>query len=135
MDRSILQREKSKAQEPAAATGSPLQSEEGGEEAESDGDNPPVDNAEESNDDAEKSRDNDTEAEVSSDKESTAEKSGKQVEDSDPATTPEVRSKRWFVQGSMDMYYAGLTLNEKGNPNHSIQEEPKIQINVLNEVP
>ncbi|MCD7449206.1 hypothetical protein HAX54_050644 [Datura stramonium] len=34
-----------------------------------------------------------------------------------------------------DMYYAGLSLNDKGNPSRSIQEDPKIQINALNEVP
>ncbi|MCE3050790.1 hypothetical protein HAX54_048185 [Datura stramonium] len=71
-----------------------------------------TDNAEEGNNDSEESRDKDTEAEESGDKERVVEKSGEQVEDSDPATTPEVRSKRLFVQGSRDMYYARLALNE-----------------------
>ncbi|MCE3216774.1 hypothetical protein HAX54_007997, partial [Datura stramonium] len=130
----VTTRAKSKYQEIAVTT-SPPQSEEGGEEAESDGDNPPTDNAKEGNDDAEESGDEDTEAEESGDKESAAEKSGEQVEGSDPATTPEARSKRWFLQGSRDVYYAGLALNEKGNPNLNIKEEPKIHINALNEVP
>ncbi|MCD9640489.1 hypothetical protein HAX54_025828 [Datura stramonium] len=111
---------KSKAQEAAAATASPPQSDEGSDEAESDGDNPPADNAEEDNDDAEESSDDYTNTEESSDKESTAEKSNEQVVDSEPATTPEARSKRWFLQGSKDVYYAGLNLNEKGNSSRSI---------------
>ncbi|MCD7461070.1 hypothetical protein HAX54_045095 [Datura stramonium] len=49
----------------STATTSTPQSEEGGEEAKSDGENPPADNAEEGNDDAEDSGDNDTEAEES----------------------------------------------------------------------
>ncbi|MCD9642555.1 hypothetical protein HAX54_029414, partial [Datura stramonium] len=109
------------------------ESKEGGEEA-SDGDDPLADDTEEGNDDVEESGDDDTKAEESGNKESVAEKSGEQVEDSDPATTPEASSKRWFVQGSQDVYYAGLSLNDKGNPTRSIQEDPKIQINVLNEV-
>ncbi|MCD7466120.1 hypothetical protein HAX54_002526 [Datura stramonium] len=117
----VTTREKSKAQEAAAAISPLSQSEEGGEEAESDGENPPADDAEERNDDAEESRDDDTAVEKFDDKESAVEKSGEQVEDSDPATTPEVRSKRWFVQGSWDVYYAGLSLNDKGNPSCSIQ--------------
>ncbi|MCE3050784.1 hypothetical protein HAX54_048143 [Datura stramonium] len=51
-----------------------------------------------------------------------------------PTFTPEERSKRWFLQGSRDVYYAVLHLDEKGNPSRSIQEEPKIQTNALNEV-
>ncbi|MCD9641803.1 hypothetical protein HAX54_028247 [Datura stramonium] len=77
---------------------------EGSDKAKSDGDNPPADNVEESNgnaeegnDDAEESGDDDTEAEESGDKESAAEKSNEQVGDSEPATTPEARSKRWFL--------------------------------------
>ncbi|MCD9645708.1 hypothetical protein HAX54_034845, partial [Datura stramonium] len=69
----------------------------------------------------------------SSDKDSGAEESNEQEEDS--GITPEARSKRWFLQGSTDVYYAGLHLTEKGNPSRSIQEEPKIRINALNEVP
>ncbi|MCE0480734.1 hypothetical protein HAX54_037836 [Datura stramonium] len=76
---------------------------------------------------------NDTNAEESSDKDSATEESNEQEEDS--GITPEARSKRWFLQGSRDVYYAGLNLNEKGNPSRSIQEEPKIQINNQNEVP
>ncbi|MCE5166373.1 hypothetical protein HAX54_018088 [Datura stramonium] len=79
-------------------------SDEGSDEAESDGVNPPADNVEEGNgnakegnDDAEESGDDDTEAEESGDKESAAEKSNEQVGDSEPATTPEARSKRWFL--------------------------------------
>ncbi|MCD9641265.1 hypothetical protein HAX54_027356 [Datura stramonium] len=51
--------------------------------------------------------------EDSCDKESATEKSGEQV-GSNPAATPEARSKRWYVQGS-DVYYAGYDLNDKGN--------------------
>ncbi|MCE0481323.1 hypothetical protein HAX54_039002 [Datura stramonium] len=85
-------RANSKAQEAAAATSSPLWSDEGSDEAESDGDNPPVDNAEKGNDDAEDSGDDDTNAEESGDKDSVVEESNEQVEDSDPATTPEART-------------------------------------------
>ncbi|MCD7451964.1 hypothetical protein HAX54_014342, partial [Datura stramonium] len=114
----VITREKFKAQEDAVATSPLSQFEEGGEEAKSNGEDPPANDEEESGD-----------------KESAVEKSGEQVEDSDPATTPKERSKRWFVQGSGDVYYIGLALNDKGNPNRSIQEEPKIRINSLNEVP
>ncbi|MCE3215941.1 hypothetical protein HAX54_004144 [Datura stramonium] len=76
-----------------------LSFDEGSDEAEFDGDNPPTNNAEkengnaeEGNDDTEESGDNGTEAE-----ESAAEQSNEQVGYSDPATTPEVRSKRWFL--------------------------------------
>ncbi|MCE0481644.1 hypothetical protein HAX54_039532 [Datura stramonium] len=89
----------------------------------------------EGNDDAEESGDDDSEAEMSGNKDNAAEKSDDQVDEFDPATTLEARSERWFVQVSRDMYYAGVAFNEKGNPSHSIQEEPKIQINALNEVP
>ncbi|MCD7460356.1 hypothetical protein HAX54_043371, partial [Datura stramonium] len=131
----VITRAKFKAQEATTATSPLSQSEEGGEEAESDGEDPPADDAEEGNDDAEESGDDDSEAEESGNKKSVAENSREQVEDSDPVTTPEERSKRWFVQGSRDMYYAGLALNDKGNPSHNIHEEPKIRINSLNEVP
>ncbi|MCD9642078.1 hypothetical protein HAX54_028712 [Datura stramonium] len=80
-----------------------------GSEAESDGDNPPADNAGKGNDDAEGSGDDDTNAEESGDKDSAVEESNEQVEDSEPGTNPEA--------------------------SRSIQEEPKIQINALNEVP
>ncbi|MCE3217230.1 hypothetical protein HAX54_011174 [Datura stramonium] len=100
----VTTRAKSKAQEAAAATASPPQFDEGSDWAESYGDNPPTDNAkkgnsnaEEGNDDAEESRDDDTKVEEPNDKQSTAEQFNKQVGDSDPATTPEVRSKRWFT--------------------------------------
>ncbi|MCD7458896.1 hypothetical protein HAX54_039520 [Datura stramonium] len=73
-------------------------------------------------------------AEESDDKESAAEKSSEQEEDSDPPTTPDMRTKRWTIQGCWDFYYAGLALNEKGNPNRSIQEDPWIQNNALNKV-
>ncbi|MCD7455870.1 hypothetical protein HAX54_029907, partial [Datura stramonium] len=125
----VTTRAKSKAQEAASATTLPTQSDEGSDEAESNGDNPPVDNTEEGN------GNDDTEAEESGDKENAAEKSNERVGNSEPSTTPEERSKRWFLQGSRDVYYAGLNLNEKWNPSCSIQEEPKIQINALNEVP
>ncbi|MCD7459718.1 hypothetical protein HAX54_041742 [Datura stramonium] len=105
----VTTRAKSKAQETEAATASPSQFEEGG--------------------------DDDSEVEGSGNKDNAAEKFDDQVDDSDLATTPEARSKKWFVQGSGDVYYAGLALNEKGNPNRSTKEEPKIQINALNEVP
>ncbi|MCE0482123.1 hypothetical protein HAX54_040525, partial [Datura stramonium] len=75
------------------------QSVNGGEEAESDGEDPLADYVEDDNDDAKESGDDDTEAEELGDKKSVAEKSGKKVENSDPATTLEARSKRWFVQG------------------------------------
>ncbi|MCD9646724.1 hypothetical protein HAX54_036878 [Datura stramonium] len=127
-------RAKSKAHEAAAATASPPQSDKGSDETESDGDNPPLDNVEEDNDDVEESGDDDTDAKEFGDKESVAEKSNKQVGDSEPATTLEARSKIWFLLGSRDVYYTGLNLNEKGNPSRSIQEEPKIQIDALNEV-
>ncbi|MCE3050133.1 hypothetical protein HAX54_046519, partial [Datura stramonium] len=78
----VTTRAKSKAQEAAVAIASPPQSDEGSDEAKSDGDNPPTDNAEkgkgnveEGNDDAEESGDDDTEAEESGDKESAVEKS------------------------------------------------------------
>ncbi|MCE2055801.1 hypothetical protein HAX54_043443, partial [Datura stramonium] len=100
----VTTKAKSKAREAVAATASPPQSEEGGKEAEFDGEHPPADN----------SGDNDSEAEESGNKDSAAEKSDD--------------------QGSRNVYYAGLALNEKGNPSRSIQEEPKIQINALNEV-
>ncbi|MCD7472648.1 hypothetical protein HAX54_013945 [Datura stramonium] len=58
------------------------------DEAKFDGDNPPMDNAEEGNDDAEELGDDDIDAEESGDKESAAEKSNEQVGDSKPATTP-----------------------------------------------
>ncbi|MCD7470179.1 hypothetical protein HAX54_009855 [Datura stramonium] len=93
----VTTREKSKAQEAAAPTSSPPQSNEGSVEVASDGDNPPADNAEEGIDDTEESGDDDTDAEESGDKESVAEKSNEQVGDSKPATTPEARSKRWFL--------------------------------------
>ncbi|MCD7452537.1 hypothetical protein HAX54_017366 [Datura stramonium] len=125
-------REKSKAQEAAAATTSLPKSDEGSTEADSDGDNPPTDTLGKGNDDADKLGEDDTNAEDSSDKDSVVEESNEQEEDS--GITPEARSKRWFLQGSRDVYYAGLNLNEKGNPIRSIQEEPKIQINALNEV-
>ncbi|MCD9638062.1 hypothetical protein HAX54_021767 [Datura stramonium] len=131
----VTTREKSKAQEVVAAASPLPQSEEGREGAESDGEDSPMDDAEEGNNDAEESKGDDTEAEESDDKESAAEESGEQVEDSNPHTTLEARSKRWFVQGSRDVYYAGLALNDKGNPIRSIQKEPKIRINSLNEVP
>ncbi|MCE5166789.1 hypothetical protein HAX54_026546 [Datura stramonium] len=122
----VTTRVKPKSQEAASATASPPLSKKGGEEAESDGDNAPANNANGSNDDAEESGDKDIEVEESGDKESAAEKSREYVEDSEPTTTPEARSKRWFVHGSRDVYYAGFALNEKGNPNCSIQEEPNI---------
>ncbi|MCD7464392.1 hypothetical protein HAX54_052653, partial [Datura stramonium] len=89
----------------------------------------------EGNNDAEDSGDDDSEVEEFGNKDNAAEKSDDQVDDYDPSTIPEVRSKRWFVQGPRDVYYVGLALNEKGNPSRSIQEEPRIQINALNEVP
>ncbi|MCD9645366.1 hypothetical protein HAX54_034222 [Datura stramonium] len=108
----LLHPGKVKSQEAAATTASPPQSNEGSDEADFDGDNPPADNLEEGNDDAEESGDDDTNAEESGDKDSAAEKPNKQVGDSEPATTPEARSKRWFLQGSRDVYYVGLNLNE-----------------------
>ncbi|MCE3217038.1 hypothetical protein HAX54_010149 [Datura stramonium] len=72
---------------------------EGGEEAESDGDNPPVANEEESNDDAEDLGDKDTEEKEFSDKESAAEKSSEKVEDSNSATTPKEKVQRMACIG------------------------------------
>ncbi|MCD7453667.1 hypothetical protein HAX54_021822 [Datura stramonium] len=112
----VTTRENSKAQEAVAATTSLPQSDEGSDEDESDGDNPPADNAEKGNDDVVDSGDYDTNAEESGDKNSVAEESNEKVDDSEPATTPEARSKRWFLQGSIDVYFVGLNLNEKGNP-------------------
>ncbi|MCE3216944.1 hypothetical protein HAX54_009626 [Datura stramonium] len=89
------------------------------DEAESNGDNPPTNNAEKTNDDSEESGDDDTNVEESGDKDNAAEESNEQVEDSEPGTTPEARSKRWFIQGSRDVYFVGLNLNEKGNPSRS----------------
>ncbi|MCD7471139.1 hypothetical protein HAX54_011447 [Datura stramonium] len=43
--------------------------------------------------------------------------------------------KRSSMMASWNVYYAELALSEKGNPNRSIEEEPRIQINALNEVP
>ncbi|MCE0481193.1 hypothetical protein HAX54_038740 [Datura stramonium] len=88
---------KSKAQEATMATSPHSLSEEGEEEDESDGEDPPADDAKQGNDDAEELGDDDTEAVESGEKESAAEKSREPVKDSDPATTPEERSKRWFV--------------------------------------
>ncbi|MCD7465569.1 hypothetical protein HAX54_001570 [Datura stramonium] len=122
----VTTRAKSKAQEAVAATTSPAQSDKGSDEAESDGDNPPADNAGKGNDDAEELGDDDTYAEESGDKDSDVEESNEQVEDSKPGTTPKARSKRWFLQGSRYVYFVGPNLNEKGNPSRSIWEEPKI---------
>ncbi|MCD9643959.1 hypothetical protein HAX54_031852 [Datura stramonium] len=100
----MFHRENSEAQEATKTTTSLPQSDEGSDEDEFDGDNPPTDNAEEGNGnadkgtgDAEESGDDDTEKEESADKESAAEKSNEQVGDSDPATKLEERSKRWFL--------------------------------------
>ncbi|MCD9643632.1 hypothetical protein HAX54_031250 [Datura stramonium] len=131
----VTTRSNSKSQEAAATTTSPPQFDEGRDEAEYDGDNTPANNVEKGNDDAEESGDDDPNVEESGDKVSAAKESNEQVEDPEPATTLEARSKRLFLQGSRDVYFAGLNLNEKGNPSRSIQEEPKIQINSLNEVP
>ncbi|MCE3217018.1 hypothetical protein HAX54_010068 [Datura stramonium] len=60
---------------------------------------------EKGNDDAEESRDDDTNAEESDD--SVAIETNEQVEDSEPGTTPEIRLKRWFLQGYRDVYFAG----------------------------
>ncbi|MCD7469414.1 hypothetical protein HAX54_008459 [Datura stramonium] len=67
------------------------ESDEGSDEAEYDGDNPPADNARKDNDDAEESGDDDTNAEESGDKDSAAEETNEQVEDSEPGTTPKAR--------------------------------------------
>ncbi|MCD9645356.1 hypothetical protein HAX54_034212 [Datura stramonium] len=91
---------------------------EGSHEAESDGDNPPSDNVGKGNDDDAQSGEGDTNVEESSDKDSNAEESNEQEENS--GIIPEARSKRWFLQGSRDVYYAGLHLTEKGNPIRSI---------------
>ncbi|MCD7463391.1 hypothetical protein HAX54_050463 [Datura stramonium] len=69
-------------------------SDEGSVEANSDGDNPPMDTSRKDNDDAEKSGEDDTNAEESDDKDSVVEESNEQEEDS--GITPEARSKRWF---------------------------------------
>ncbi|MCD7446938.1 hypothetical protein HAX54_019749 [Datura stramonium] len=101
----VTTRENSKAQEVAAASASPPKFDEESDEADSDGENPTVDNAEdgngnaeEGNDDAIESGDDDTEAKESSDKESDAEKSNEGVGDLERATTPEESSKRYFLQ-------------------------------------
>ncbi|MCE5166299.1 hypothetical protein HAX54_017147, partial [Datura stramonium] len=75
-------RSKSKAQEAAVATTSPPQSDEGSDEVRSDGDNPLMDNAGKGNDDDAHSWEGDTNAAESSDKDSGAEESNKQEEDS-----------------------------------------------------
>ncbi|MCD7470035.1 hypothetical protein HAX54_009598 [Datura stramonium] len=90
-------RAKSKAQEAAEATTSPPQYDEGSDEYKSDGDNPPADNVEKGNNDVEELGDDDINAEESGDKDSAAEESNEQVEDSEPSTTPEARSKIWFL--------------------------------------
>ncbi|MCE2055316.1 hypothetical protein HAX54_042391 [Datura stramonium] len=131
----VTNRAKSKSQEVVAATTSPPQFDKGSDDAEPNGENPPADNAEEGNYDAEESGDDDTNVEESGDKDRTAEESNEQVGDSEPATTLEESSKRWLQQSSRDVYFAGLNINEKGNPSRSIQEEPKIQNNALNDVP
>ncbi|MCD7469969.1 hypothetical protein HAX54_009464 [Datura stramonium] len=84
----VTTRSKSKAQQVVAATTSLPQSDEGSDEAESDGDNPPTDNAWNGNYDAEESGDDDTNAEEFDDKESATEESNEQVEDSETSTTP-----------------------------------------------
>ncbi|MCE3050471.1 hypothetical protein HAX54_047304 [Datura stramonium] len=91
--------------------------------------------SEEGNHDVEELGNDDTEAEEFTDKASATEEFGEQVEDFDLPATLEARSKMLFKQVSWDMYYAGLALNDKGNPSNNIKEEPKIQINALNEVP
>ncbi|MCD9646387.1 hypothetical protein HAX54_036170, partial [Datura stramonium] len=73
----------------------------------------------------------DTNAEESGYKDSVAEESNEQEEES--SIRPEARSKIWFLQGSRDVYYEGLNINEKGYPSRSFQEEPKMQFNALNE--
>ncbi|MCD7473610.1 hypothetical protein HAX54_015558, partial [Datura stramonium] len=88
-------RAKSKAQEAATATTSSPQSDEGIDEAESDGDNLPTNNARKGNDDDAQPGEGDTNAEESSNKDSGAEESNEQGEDS--GFTPEARSKRWFL--------------------------------------
>ncbi|MCD7469595.1 hypothetical protein HAX54_008736, partial [Datura stramonium] len=82
-------------------------SDEGSDDTESDGDNPPVDNAEEGNDEAEKSRNDATNAEESGDKDSSTEGSNE--------------------QGSISM--------KKKIPDIVLRRSQKIQINALNEVP
>ncbi|MCD9559911.1 hypothetical protein HAX54_018287 [Datura stramonium] len=89
-------RAKSNDQEAAVTTTSPPQSNEGSDEAESDGDKPLSDNARKGNHDDAPSGEGDTNVEESRDKED-----------------------------------SGITPKES----RSIQEEPKIQINALNEVP
>ncbi|MCE3051820.1 hypothetical protein HAX54_050887 [Datura stramonium] len=73
--RQLHDKAKYKAQEAATATTSPPQSDEGGDEAESDGDNPLADNAGKGNDDDAQLGEGDTNAEESSDKYSGAEES------------------------------------------------------------
>ncbi|MCD9643508.1 hypothetical protein HAX54_031081 [Datura stramonium] len=72
----VTTREKSKAQEAVTATTSPPQSDEGSDEAESDGENPSADNVEKGNDGAEELGDDDTNVE-----DSVAEESNEKVED------------------------------------------------------
>ncbi|MCE5166535.1 hypothetical protein HAX54_021499, partial [Datura stramonium] len=90
-------RAKPKGQEASAATTSPLQSDEGSEEDESDGENPPTDNTGKGNDDVAQSGEGDTNVEESNDKDSGVEESNEQGEDS--GITPEAKSKRWCLQG------------------------------------
>ncbi|MCD9637628.1 hypothetical protein HAX54_021030, partial [Datura stramonium] len=106
-------------------------SDEGSAEADSNGDNHPADTSWKGNNDAEKAGEDESNVEKSNDKYSASKLSNEKEEDS--GITPEARSKIWFLQGARDVYYAGLNLNEKGNPRRSIHEEPKIQINALNE--
>ncbi|MCD9638014.1 hypothetical protein HAX54_021624, partial [Datura stramonium] len=139
----VTTREQSKAKETTAVTSPLPQSEGGGEGAESDSEDPLEDDTEEGDNDVDESGDDESATEKfddkensfekSGDKESVAQEFGNQKEDSDPSTTLEARSKRLTIQGSQDVYYVGLSLNEKGNPHHSIQEEPWIRTNALNE--
>ncbi|MCD9559939.1 hypothetical protein HAX54_018317 [Datura stramonium] len=103
--------------------------------AKSDSEDPPTDDAEEDDNNVEESGEDGSAAEDFGEKESATEESGEHEEDSDPPTTPNAKSKRWTVQGSRDIYYAGLAINDKGNPRRSIQEEPWIRTDALNEVP
>ncbi|MCD9645146.1 hypothetical protein HAX54_033851, partial [Datura stramonium] len=92
-----------------AATAAPPQSDDGSDEAESKGDNPPADNAEKGKGNAEEGNDD-------------ARSQGMMILRQRSPVTRRVLLKR-------------LNLNDKGNPSRSIQEEPKSQINALNEVP
>ncbi|MCD7469755.1 hypothetical protein HAX54_008992 [Datura stramonium] len=82
-----------------------------GEGVESNNEDPPTNDVEEGDNDAEESGDDESAVEESA-----------------------TRRIQQRSSGSRDVYYVGLALIEKGNPRRSIQEEPRIRTNALNDV-